>query len=83
MPEVNRKNNTIYTHGIFRTVEPLKIQLAGSLDNPKRTQLFWMPTVGFNSYDKFMVGAAIYNHVMPGKNWNGVLCPCIVQEIKV
>ena len=67
MPEVNRKNNTIYKHGIFRKVEPLKIQLAGSLDNPKRTQLFWMPTVGFNSYDKFMVGAAIYNHVMPGK----------------
>ena len=67
MPEVNRKNNTAYTHGMFKKVEPLKIQLAGSLDNPTRTQLFFLPAVGFNNYDKVMLGAAFYNHAVPGK----------------
>ncbi|MDQ3111880.1 MAG: M1 family metallopeptidase [Bacteroidota bacterium] len=75
IPEVNRKNNTFYTHGLFKKVEPLKIQLAGSFDNPTRTQLFWMPTVGINKYDKFMVGAAFYNHVVPGKKFEWLVMP--------
>lgn len=75
IPEVNRKNNTAYTHGLFKKVEPLKIQFGGSLDNPTRTQLFWMPTIGANKYDKFMVGAAFYNHVVPGKKFEWLVMP--------
>lgn len=75
MPEVNRKNNTAYTHGMFKKVEPLKIQFLGSLDNPTRTQLFWAPTIGSNVYDKFMVGAAVYNHVVPGKKFEWLAMP--------
>ncbi|HTL80473.1 MAG TPA: M1 family metallopeptidase [Bacteroidia bacterium] len=74
IPEVNRKNNTYDNHGIFRKMEPLKVQFAGSLDNPTRTQLFWLPAMGFNMYDKFMLGAAVYNHAVPGKifEWTAV-----------
>ncbi|HET6991111.1 MAG TPA: hypothetical protein VFJ43_07295, partial [Bacteroidia bacterium] len=75
MPETNRKNNTYYEHGLFPKVEPLKIQFAGSLDNPTRTQLFWMPAIGFNNYDKFMLGAAIYNHAVPGKHFEWCAMP--------
>jgi hypothetical protein len=75
MPETNRKNNTEYTHGVFKKVEPLKIQFAGSLDNPTRTQLFWMPTMGYNYYDKFMLGAAFYNHAIPGKHFEWCVMP--------
>jgi hypothetical protein len=75
MPEVNRKNNTAYTHGLFKKVEPLKIQFLGSLDNPTRTQLFWTPTIGTNKYDKFMVGAAVYNHAVPGKKFEWLAMP--------
>lgn len=75
IPEVNRKNNTVYTHGLFKKTEPLKLQFAGSLDNPTRTQLFWTPAIGANKYDKFMVGAAFYNHAVPGKKFEWLVMP--------
>ncbi len=75
MPEINRKNNIARTHGIFKKTEPLKLQFVGSLDNPERTQLFWTPTIGYNAYDKFMVGAAVYNHVMPSKTFEWLVMP--------
>jgi hypothetical protein len=75
MPEVNRKNNTVYTHGLLSKAEPLKIQFLGSLDNPTRTQLFWTPTIGSNKYDKFMIGAAVYNHAVPGKKFEWLVMP--------
>lgn len=75
MPEVNRKNNTIDSKGILKKTEPLKLQFAGSLDNPDRTQLFWTPAIGYNKYDKFMLGAAFYNHVIPGKHFEWTAVP--------
>ncbi|HET6225142.1 MAG TPA: M1 family metallopeptidase [Bacteroidia bacterium] len=75
MPEINRKNNTIRTKGMFKTVEPLKFQLLGSLNNPSRTQLFWSPALGYNNYNKFMLGAAFYNSIIPRKNFEFELMP--------
>lgn len=75
MPEVNRKNNIERTSGLFARVEPLKIQLAGSLDNPTRTQLFFLPAVAYNHYDKAMLGMAFYNHVVPGKKFEWCAMP--------
>lgn len=75
MPETNRKNNTIRTKGIFKTVEPLKIQLLGGLNNPTKTQLFWSPALGFNNYNKFMLGAAFYNSIIPRKNFEFEVMP--------
>jgi hypothetical protein len=75
MPEINRKNNTIRTTGIFKTVEPLKLQLLGSLSNPTKTQLFWTPVVGWNDYNKWMIGAAFYNAILPRKNLEFEIMP--------
>jgi len=74
-PDVNRKNNTIKTHGVLKKTEPMKLQFGGSLDNPTRTQLFFTPVVGFNMYDKFMLGAAFYNHAVPQKKLEWVAMP--------
>ncbi len=75
MPELNRKNNTIRTKGIFKTVEPLKLQFLGSLNNPTRTQLFWTPVLGWNNYNKWMFGAAFYNALLPRKNFEFEIMP--------
>ncbi|TND03188.1 MAG: hypothetical protein FD123_3971 [Bacteroidetes bacterium] len=75
IPEINRKNNRVYTHGLFKKTEPLKIQFLGSLDNPERTQLFWTPALGWNKYNGFMLGAAVYNHVAPQKHFEWMLIP--------
>jgi len=75
MPEINRKNNTIRTKGLFRKVEPLKFQLLASLNNPTKTQVFWSPALGMNNYNKFMLGAAFYNSVLPRKKFVMELMP--------
>ena len=75
MPETNRKNNTIRTKGLFKTVEPLKLQFLGSLNNPAKTQLFWTPVAGWNNYNKWMFGAAFYNALLPRKNFEFELMP--------
>jgi hypothetical protein len=75
MPELNRKNNTIRTKGIFKTVEPVKLQFLGSLNNPTRTQLFWTPVAGWNDYNKWMFGVALYNAVLPRKNFEFEIMP--------
>lgn len=75
MPEINRNNNTIRTHGIFKKVEPLKLQFLGSLDNPDKTQLYWTPVAGWNNYNKWMVGLAFYNNLAPQKKFEFELMP--------
>ncbi len=75
VPEINRKNNTIRTKGIFKKMEPLKLQFLGSLDNPDKTQLFFTPTVGWNNYNKWMFGMAFYNSLLPEKKFEFQLMP--------
>ncbi len=75
IPEISRKNNTLKTKGWFKTTEPLRLQFLGSIENPNRTQLFYTPIGGWNSNDKFMLGAAIYNSTIPVKKFEYVLAP--------
>ena len=62
MPEINRNNNLLRAHAIFKKTEPLQFQFAAALDNPDKTQIFYMPVVGWNTHNGFMPGIAIYNH---------------------
>ncbi len=75
MPETNRNNNSIRTKGLFKKVEPISIQFLGSLDNPDKIQLFYTPVVGWNEYDKGMVGMAFYNNLVPQKKFEFQLMP--------
>lgn len=75
MPEINRNNNTIRTQGIFKKTEPLKLQFLGSLDNPDKTQLYWTPVAGWNNYNKWMLGLAFYNNLLPQKKFEFELMP--------
>jgi hypothetical protein len=75
MPEINRNNNIMRTHGLFKKVEPLKLQPFMSLDNPDKTQLFFSPILGMNNYNKFMLGAAVYNITTPEKCFEYIFAP--------
>ncbi|MFI5149085.1 MAG: M1 family metallopeptidase [Bacteroidia bacterium] len=75
MPEINRNNNILRTQGVFKRIEPLKLQFLGSLDRPDRTQLFWSPVLGWNEYNKFMFGVSIYNNIVPQKRFEYILMP--------
>lgn len=75
LPELNRKNNSVKTKGLFPHLEKFRFQWLGSLDNPQRTQLFFTPAVAWNNYDKVWLGLALYNSVLPSKPLSFILMP--------
>jgi hypothetical protein len=62
IPELNRSNNRLKTTGLFRRIEPLQFNFLGKLDDPHFTQINYLPILGYNQYNKFMLGCAIYNY---------------------
>ena len=82
MPEINRNNNTIRTKGMMKKTEPFKLQLFGSIDHPDKTQLFYTPVIGWNNYNKTMLGVALYNNILPQKKFEYLLMPLYATENK-
>ena len=62
MPDLKRKNNNIRTSGLFRKTDPIKLTFLGKIDNPKYTQINYLPLFGYNHYNQFMLGCAFYNY---------------------
>lgn len=60
-PEFNQKENTLKTSGLFKRAKPLKLQFYTSFENPDKTQIFWLPSLKYNAYDLFLIGASFYN----------------------
>jgi hypothetical protein len=60
-PEFNQKENTLKTTGLFKRAKPLKLQFYTSFENPDKTQIFWLPSLKYNAYDQFLIGASFYN----------------------
>lgn len=74
-PDAYRKNNHLRGRGIFKRCEPLKLQFLGSIDDPRRTQLFFLPAIAYNVYDKFQTGVALYNTALFPKKAEWVVVP--------
>ena len=75
IPDINRKNNTIRTRGIFKKREPVKPEFMAAMDNPYKTQLFYSPIMGYNLYNGYMLGLAYYNHVLFEKKFETEMAP--------
>ncbi|MCB0762542.1 MAG: M1 family metallopeptidase, partial [Flavobacteriales bacterium] len=75
MIEYDRKDNRIRTSGLLKKVEPLQVKMLTRLEDPNKTQLFWMPVVAWNEQNKFMAGINIHNTTLPFRNWEFSLTP--------
>jgi len=75
MLELYRKNNTLKTSGLLKRTEPLKLQFAGLFSNPQYTELNFIPAVGWNSYDKLMMGMLLYDPPLPPDKFDYFLSP--------
>lgn len=73
--EYRRSNNTLKETKLFKKVEKPRFQFIGSIENPSRTLINWVPVFGANAYDGFLVGMAFYNSVFPSKNFEYALMP--------
>jgi hypothetical protein len=75
MPEFNRHDNFIRTRGVFRGMEPLKLGFFTTLDKPNETQINFIPIVGWNDFDHWMLGVNLHTKVIPRKKVEWSLAP--------
>ncbi|MCK5821961.1 MAG: M1 family metallopeptidase [Bacteroidales bacterium] len=75
MLDLYRKNNQIRTSGLFKKIEPIRLKFFGAVENPLRTQLNAAPVMGWNSANKYMLGAIFYNSFIPAKKMEYQLMP--------
>lgn len=73
--ELKRQNNFYKIGKSCPKFEKVKLQYLGSIENPKRSQVYFTPLLAGNKYDKFMFGMAIYNRFFPAKNLEYELMP--------
>lgn len=75
MLELYRSNNTIKTQGLFKRTEPFDLHFAGLFSNPDYTQLNYLPALGWNSYDKIMLGLSSYDPPLPMDRFDYFFAP--------
>lgn len=75
IPELNRHNNIRRNGGLFPKTEPLKLKFAGGLENPEANSTYWFPIMGWNRYNGYMAGLALYNSVFPQRTFDWTLAP--------
>lgn len=75
IPELNERNNFIRTSGALKKWDPLKLRFFNAAERPDKTQIYFLPTVGYNLYDKVMAGMAFYNVNFMPKKFESVLNP--------
>jgi hypothetical protein len=60
--EYNQKNNRYYPQRwILQRAEPLKFQFYNSFEKADASQVFYMPALNYNAYDKLLIGAIFSN----------------------
>ena len=75
MLEYDRQNNQLKTSGLFKRVEPITFKFATRLDNPEKTEVFWIPAVAWNEQNNFMAGVNLHNTTLPGRDWEFSVTP--------
>ena len=75
IPEMYRNNNNWHANGLFKKLEPIKIEfLIGDKESTK-SNLFWTPIIAGNFYDKLMIGAALHNIGIPFNKFQFIVAP--------
>lgn len=82
MPDINPKNNISRAHGIFKKAKPLQLNFITKYDNPFKTQVNYVPVLGANYYNRFMLGLAVYNYGFYQKRFEYALMPMFAFNTK-
>ncbi len=60
-PENRLKNNTYFKRWLLPRMEPLSFQLYNSFEASDKSQVFYVPSVYYNAYDKLLLGVNFSN----------------------
>jgi hypothetical protein len=77
LPEIHQKNNSIRSKGLLKKADPLNIHFLQPLEMRDRTQIGILPAVGWNYYNKLMLGIVLYSPVLPQQTWEYQIAPLI------
>ncbi len=75
LTELDRKNNILRTHGLFKRVEPLNVHPVQIIEKPGKTSVGVLPSLGWNNYDKTMLGVLLYSTLLPQQTLEFQLAP--------
>lgn len=75
LPELNRSNNQLRVHRRLAKTEPLRLQMLAGIEQFDRRQIYFTPVAGANTYDKAMLGLALYNSSLQRKKLSYLLMP--------
>jgi len=75
MPDLNRNNNYWKDKGLFKRVEPMKIEFLFGDNEGDKNQMWMSPAFGGNKYDKFMIGLLIHNQTLPKNKFEYTVAP--------
>ena len=73
IPEINQRDN--YEGVGILLDKPLQIRLLKDVEDPRYTQLFFIPEVQFNLYDGISFGPKLYNQTLLKKNFEFQITP--------
>lgn len=82
MPDINRRNNYIRASGLFKKIKPLQLNFLTKFENPKKTQLNYLPIIASNIYNGFMAGIAFHNYSLYQKRFEFVISPMYALKTK-
>jgi hypothetical protein len=82
MPDINRKNNSIKTHGLFKHSKPLKFSLLTTFEDPARTNINFLPIGARNFYNGGMYGLALHNYGFYQKRFEWLVAPMFAFNTK-
>ena len=61
--------------GILKKMEPIKFRFLASVPDPTKTEIYYLPLVDWNTYDRLMVGSAFYSSIIPQKRFEYLFIP--------
>ncbi|NNC82551.1 MAG: M1 family metallopeptidase [Flavobacteriales bacterium] len=74
-PDLEPDNNSARLNGLARTMESLRIQPFGAIEDPNRTTLNLLPAIGWNYHNGVMLGGYLYNDILPLNGFEYSLMP--------
>jgi len=73
--EYDRRNNQIKPSGAFKKIEPLRVGLFSGIEDSQRTNIYALPTLGYNKYDGFTAGVGLHNYALLEKTFEFAVLP--------
>jgi len=62
--DIYSNNNGIRRKGLLKKTEPIKLRFLGGIPKQNRNDIFWLPAMGWNNYNGFMSGIALYSNTL-------------------